>query len=201
VRPVAFVDAKGSPPMHASFEDRPGAQDTVFAALSDDVFELHVDAWTRELCEAGAADADVLYLNHLTPINEAAAREFAQIPVIGHIHGPELLMLERMASDPSPGWAYAEEWRGRICEWAEQCARLVVGTERGAKRAARLLDVDLERFAIIPNGFDRSFVPREIDRRALWRRHLVSESQGWRARRVSRRLAGSRAASRFPQRM
>ncbi len=42
-------------------------------------------------------DADLLYLNHLTPMNEAAAREFADVPVIGHIHGPELLMLERIA--------------------------------------------------------------------------------------------------------
>ena len=66
--------------MHASFEDRPGAQDTVFACLDDERFELQVDAWARELDEAGAADADILYLNHLTPMNEAAAREFADIP-------------------------------------------------------------------------------------------------------------------------
>lgn len=179
-RPVAYANGAGSVPMHASFEDRPGAQDTVFAQLEDEVFELHVEAWARELCEAGAEDADVLYLNHLTPMNEAAAREFPETPVIGHIHGPELLMLERIADGAPESWKHADEWRERICEWADGCARLVVNTPQGGRRAARLLGLDEDRFAVIPNGFDRSFEPREVDRKALWRRHLVDEPQGWR---------------------
>ncbi len=178
-RPTAFRSADW-PPMHASFEDRPGAQDTVFACLDDERFELQVDAWARELDEAGAAGADVLYLNHLTPMNEAAAREFADIPVIGHIHGPELLMLERIAEGAPESWRYAEEWRKRICRWAEGCDRLVANTPQGAHRAATLLDLDDDRFAVIPNGFDPAFKPREIDRRALWRKHLVEQPQGWR---------------------
>ena len=36
--------------------------------------EEHVAAWCVMLEAAGAADADVLHLHHLTPINEAAAR-------------------------------------------------------------------------------------------------------------------------------
>lgn len=178
-RPTAF-ESTDSPPMHASFEDRPGAQDTVFAQLGDEVFELHVEAWARELREAGAEDADVLYLNHLTPVNEAAAREFPDVRVISHIHGPELLMLERIAEGVPASWRYAEEWRQRICGWAEASERLVVNTPQGGKRAARLLGLDEDRFAVIPNGFDPSFEPLEIVRRALWRRHLVEEPQGWR---------------------
>ena len=77
--------------------------------------------------------ADVLYLNHLTPMNEAAAREFADIPVIGHIHGPELLMLERIAEGAPESWRYAEEWRKRICRWAAGCDRLVANTPQGAR--------------------------------------------------------------------
>ena len=179
-RPVAYSNGTGSTPMHASFEDRPGAQDTVFAQLDDEVFELHVEAWARELREAGVEDADVLYLNHLTPVNEAAAREFPDVPVISHIHGPELLMLERIVEGAPASWEHAEEWRRRICGWAEASKRLVVNTPQGGKRAARLLGLDEDRFAVIPNGFDPSFKPREVDRRALWRKHLVEEPQGWR---------------------
>lgn len=179
-RPTAFKNDSGSPPMHASFEDRPGAQDTVFAQLDDYLFELHVEAWARELREAGAEDADVLYLNHLTPVNEAAAREFPDVPVISHIHGPELLMLDRIAEGAPASWTHAEEWRKRICRWASECEQLVVNTPQGGRRAAKLLGLDEERFAVIPNGFDPPFKPREVDRRALWRKHLVEQPQGWR---------------------
>ena len=67
-----------------------------------------------------------------------------------------------------------------LCEWAAGCSRIVVNSPEGRKRAARLLDLDPERFILIPNGFDASFAPRRIDRRATWRRCLVEEPQGWR---------------------
>ena len=54
-------------------------------------------AWARALERAGAADADVLHLHHLTPLNEAAARVAPDVPVVGHLHGTELLMLEAIA--------------------------------------------------------------------------------------------------------
>ncbi len=58
----------------------------------------------RASCEeAGAAEADVLHLHHLTPIHEAASRVAPHVPVIGHLHGTELLMLEEIADGPPPG--------------------------------------------------------------------------------------------------
>src|SRR5947208_3603487 len=84
------------PPLHPSFEDRPGAPDRVFAALGDDVYERLVETWERELGAAGAAGADVLHLHHLTPMNEAAARAFPDVPVVGHLHGTEVLMLREI---------------------------------------------------------------------------------------------------------
>ena len=60
------------PPLHPSYEDRPGAPDRVFALLDDDDAEHQVAAWARALQSAGAADADVLHLHHLTPLYEAA---------------------------------------------------------------------------------------------------------------------------------
>ena len=178
--PLRHDAGPGCAPIHASYEDRPGAEDPVFASLDDEAFELQVAAWQRALAGAGAARAEMLYLHHLTPINEAAARVCPDLPVLGHIHGSELLMLERMAAEPRPDWPYAGRWLDRLCRWAATCARIVVNSPEGRRRAARLLDLDPERFILIPNGFDPSFAPRPSDRRALWARHLVDFPQGWR---------------------
>jgi glycosyltransferase involved in cell wall biosynthesis len=178
--PLLHDGGPGCAPIHASYEDRPGAEDPVLARLDDEEFELQVGAWMRALDSAGAAEVEMLYLHHLTPINEAAARAYPDLPVLGHIHGSELLMLERIAADPHPGWPHAERWVERLCEWAAACARIVVNSPEGRKRAARLLDLDPERFILVPNGFDPSFAPRRIDRSAMWRRRLVEEPQGWR---------------------
>jgi glycosyltransferase involved in cell wall biosynthesis len=178
--PIRFQGPAGTAPMHGSYEDRAGAEDPVLAALDDEAYELQVLAWTRELRRADADNVDLLYLHHLTPLNEAAARAFPEIPVIGHVHGTELLMLEQIAFDPPAAWTHAERWAVRICDWAADCERIVVSSPEARKRAAAVLDLDPDRFVCIPNGFDPSFLPYEIDRRAHWRRHLVERPQGWR---------------------
>jgi glycosyltransferase involved in cell wall biosynthesis len=178
--PVRFPGAAGAVPMHASYEDRPGAEDPVLASLDDDAYENQVEAWIRALERAGAAEADLLYLHHLTPLNEAAARAFPELPVVGHVHGTELLMLERIAAGPPPGWSHAGAWAARIREWADACERIVVANPEGLERAAAALELEGERFTCAPNGFDPGFAPRAIDRRAHWRRHLVERPQGWR---------------------
>src|SRR4051812_2055415 len=106
IHPVSFDQAlasadpldppPGAAPMQPSYEDRPGAADAVFATLDDDAYERQVAAWARALAGAGAADADALHLHHLTPIHEAALRVAPHVPVIGHLHGTELLMLEEI---------------------------------------------------------------------------------------------------------
>src|SRR4051812_12802901 len=95
VRPGDF-DA-GDAPLPPSFEDRPGADDVVFAAVDDARFEAHVAAWSHAFEDAGAAEHDVLHLHHLTPLHEAAARVAPHVPVVTHLHGTELLMLEAIA--------------------------------------------------------------------------------------------------------
>ena len=100
--PLLHDAGPGCAPIHASYEDRPGAEDPILASLDDEEFELQVGAWARALAGAGAAEAEMLYLHHLTPINEAAARAYPNLPVLGHIHGSELLMLERIAAEPLP---------------------------------------------------------------------------------------------------
>jgi glycosyltransferase involved in cell wall biosynthesis len=167
------------PPMHPSFEDRPRQPDRVFASLDDATFEHHVGAWARALQSVGAAHADVLHLHHLTPINEAAARVAPEVPIVGHLHGTELLMLEAIDADPAR-WAHGPEWADRMRRWAAACQRLVLLTDSQAARAERLLGTDPDRFVRISNGFDPElFVPRHVDHRAHWTRHLVDEPHGW----------------------
>jgi glycosyltransferase involved in cell wall biosynthesis len=179
VHPVDF--SRGDAPMHPSYEDRPDAPDRVFAALDDDAYEAHVAAWARALDEAGAPDADVLHLHHLTPIHEAAARVAPAVPVVGHLHGTELLMLERIADGPPPSWRHAAAWERRMRRWAHRCERMLVLSRSQVERARRLLEVDPSRCVVAPNGFDPSrFGPRAVDRHAFWQRALVEQPHGWR---------------------
>ena len=167
------------PPMHPSYEDRPRAPDRVFASLDDDEYERQVVAWCRALQSAGAAQADVLHLHHLTPIHEAAARVAPAVPVVGHLHGTELLMLE--AIEAAPGrWPHAAAWAARLRAWAAACERVIVLSETAVLRAGDLLGLEPERCVLVPNGFDpEAFHPRDVDHAAHWRRHLVDEPRGW----------------------
>src|SRR3954454_13852490 len=167
------------PPFHSSYEDRADAPDAVFARLGDAAFEHQVAAWARALETAGAADADVLHLHHLTPINEAAARVAPRVPVVAHLHGTELLMLE--AIEAGAPWPHGAAWAERMRAWAGRWRRLIVLSGTQVDRAEQLLGIDPERCEQVSNGFDPElFRPRPVDKAAHWRRHLVDAPQGWR---------------------
>jgi glycosyltransferase involved in cell wall biosynthesis len=186
VRPLDMTGALASqdpmradPPMHPSYEDRPGAPDRVFASLDDEACERQVVAWCRALQSVGAARADVLHLHHLTPLHEAAARVAPGVPVVGHLHGTELLMLEAIAASPGH-WAHAAAWAERMRGWAAGCERVIVLSETQVARAEELLGLDPDRCVLVPNGYDPvAFAPRHLDHAAHWRRHLVDEPRGW----------------------
>jgi glycosyltransferase involved in cell wall biosynthesis len=186
VRPQDFSRAleapdpmRADPPMHPSYEDRPGAPDRVFASLDDADYERQVTAWCRALQSVDAANADILHLHHLTPIHEAARRVAPGVPIVGHLHGTELLMLEEIEADPRR-WAYAEAWAARLRAWAGACERVIVQSQTLVARAGALLGLDAGRFVLVPNGFDpKTFKPHTVDHRALWRRALVDEPRGW----------------------
>src|SRR5947209_8191298 len=187
VRPVDYTAAldavdplRADPPMHPSYEDRPDAPDRVFARVDDEIYEHLVATWMRALSDAGAAQADILHLNHLTPLNEAAARIAPHVPVVGHIHGTELLMLEAIAQGAPMGWAYAEAWAERMRQWASACQRLVVLSETQVERLTNLMAINTERCVVIANGFDPIIFDRhEVDRIAFWRQLLVEHPLGW----------------------
>ena len=81
-------------PLHPSFEDRVGAPDRLFASLDDREAERQVDAWQRLFAEGGAAEAAIAHLHHLTPQHDALARIAPNLPVVAHLHGTELKMLD-----------------------------------------------------------------------------------------------------------
>lgn len=197
---VDFTPALGTPdpmdpgaglaPMHPSFEDRPGAPDRVFAALDDEALETQVRAWSRALRATEAGGADVLHLHHLTPIDAAAARVAPQTPVVSHLHGTELMMLEAIDAGGT-GWPHAEAWAERMREWAARSTRLVVATPGGRARAQDVLDVDAERIDVVPNGVDPDrFAPADVgratpagraptaDRAPTWQRTLLDAPRG-----------------------
>jgi glycosyltransferase involved in cell wall biosynthesis len=169
---------RADPPMHPSFEDRPDAADRVFGRVDDETYEHLVAAWERALDEARAGAADLLHLNHLTPMHEAALRSFPNVPRIGHLHGTELLMLGEIANGAD--WPYAASWAERLRKWAHASARLFVLSDDAKQRVPDLLDVEPDRVVTAPNGFDpQLFDRRPIERMELWREWLVREPRGW----------------------
>ena len=83
-------------PMHPSYEDRPDVPDRVFAAVAPELGAQLASAWERLLAAAAERPPDVLHLHHLTPIHEAAARVLPGIPLVTHLHGTELKMIDRI---------------------------------------------------------------------------------------------------------
>jgi D-inositol-3-phosphate glycosyltransferase len=81
-------------PMHPSYEDREDAPDVVLAAVDPALAGHLASAWEAPLAAAGADRADVLHLHHLTPQHDAAARRWPHVPVVAHLHGTEIKLME-----------------------------------------------------------------------------------------------------------
>ena len=110
------------------------------------------------------------------------------MPVVGHLHGTELLMLE--AIEAGAPWPHGAAWAERMRAWAARCRRLILLSDTQIERAERLLGSDPARCTTVSNGFDPElFHPRAVDRAAHWRRHLVDDPRG------GGRPAGPRAAA------
>jgi hypothetical protein len=191
---LEFAEPLAAPvPFPPSYEDRPDAPDRVLAAVDDAAYERLVAAWIDLLARAGANAADVLHLHHLTPANEAAARSFPSLPVLGQLHGTELALLRMIEAGAPRAWRYAQDWDQRLRAWARRSALLVVPPGAEAD-AALLLGVERARLRGLPSGVERErFARRPLagkERRAFWRRWLVEQPRGWprsRSRRVDSR--------------
>jgi glycosyltransferase involved in cell wall biosynthesis len=81
-------------PMHPSYEDRVDAPDALFASVAPELAEHLSSVWEAPFAVAGAGDADVAHLHHLTPQLDAVTRRWPRLPVLAHLHGTELKFLE-----------------------------------------------------------------------------------------------------------
>lgn len=98
---VAAFEAGGSAvaapiPMHPSFEDREGAPDVVLSAVDPSLERHLVAVWEQPLARAGADGADVFHLHHLTPQHDAARARWPDVPLVAHLHGTEIKLLQAM---------------------------------------------------------------------------------------------------------
>ena len=173
-------------PMHPSYEEREGAPDRSFTRVSPDQGERIVAAWVRLI--AGSADlqrARIFHLHHLTPIHEAAATVMPAVPIVTHLHGTELKMLDAIArGEPGTGQGpHARWWAERMGEAARAADATIVISPHQQDEAIRLLELDPGTVHLLPDGVDvERFAVRRSDdeeRRARWLDWLVRDPQGW----------------------
>jgi glycosyltransferase involved in cell wall biosynthesis len=201
--PVDFTDAldawqRGEDPLdqpvplHASYEDKLGAPDRIFAAVSPEMATRQVGSWRRALLGLGAFDPQVLHLHHLTPLHDAAESVWPDVPVVTHLHGTELLMLEQIERyghakgsriELPVSWSYAEYWAERLRAIAQRSTHILAASTDHAARAVRTLGVAEDRLTVVPNGVDTEHFRRANltarERVALLRQWLVDDPRGW----------------------
>jgi D-inositol-3-phosphate glycosyltransferase len=212
-------------PLHPSFEDREGAPDRVFAAVSPELGDHLVAAWAAFIDESldGVEGVRIAHLHHLSPLQEAFSRARPGLPFVTHLHGTDLKMIDRidrltavagelgtdlagMADRAEAGdlpsfdslsgddrdlagevrwaqWRHGAHWSARLRASAQRCDRFIVISPHDRDEAQRLLGVEGDRVAWIPNGVDTDLFDRidlsADDRRERWRRWLVEDPQGW----------------------
>ena len=173
-------------PMHPSYEERGGVPDRSFPRVSPEQGARMVAAWSQLI--AGSASlrcARILHLHHLTPIHEAAAAVMPDVPIVTHLHGTELKMLDAIAREqPGVGQGpHARWWADRMGQAARGADATIVISPHQRSEAIRLLELDPALVHLVPDGVDaeRFAVRRSGDeeRRAHWIDWLVRDPQGW----------------------
>jgi glycosyltransferase involved in cell wall biosynthesis len=173
-------------PMHPSYEDREGVPDRSFSRVSPDQGERMVAAWARLI--AGSAElrrARIFHLHHLTPLQEAAAQAIGGVPIVTHLHGTELKMLDAIAREqPGVGQGpHARWWAARMGEAARRADATIAISPHQRSEAVRLLGLDPATVHLLPDGVDvERFAVRRLsadERRERWLDWLVRDPQGW----------------------
>jgi D-inositol-3-phosphate glycosyltransferase len=81
-------------PMHPSYEDRANVPDRIFTAVAPEIGRSIESFWEEWLRGQLQEEPDLFHLHHLTPLQPAVRANWPGVPLIGHIHGTELKMLD-----------------------------------------------------------------------------------------------------------
>jgi glycosyltransferase involved in cell wall biosynthesis len=81
-------------PMQPSYEDRVDTPDVVLSSVAPGRADHLSSIWEAPFAAADVERADVLHLHHLTPQHDAVARRWPSVPVLAHLHGTELRLIE-----------------------------------------------------------------------------------------------------------
>jgi glycosyltransferase involved in cell wall biosynthesis len=173
-------------PMHPSYEPRSGVPDRAFPWVSPLQGERMAAAWARLIAGSDAmSTARLLHLHHLTPIHDAVVAALPGVPVVTHLHGTELRMLDSIARQEAPlaEGPHARWWERHLRAAAQRAVATIAISPYEQERAVRLLDLDPDTVHCLPNGVDvdrfTPYRPSDEVRRALWLRWLVYDAQGW----------------------
>jgi glycosyltransferase involved in cell wall biosynthesis len=171
-------------PMQPSYERREGVPDRSFTLVSPAQGEQIVAAWSRLIAGSPELErARVLHLHHLTPIHEAAKTMLPRVPIVTHLHGTELKMLQAIADPEVELGPHADWWAARMGKWARGADATIVISPFQQGESVRLLGLDPETVHWLPDGVDvTSFTTRRAsadERRRHWLEWLVREPQGW----------------------
>ena len=171
---------RADPPMHGSFEDRPGVPDIFLAKLSPELAELQVSAWRRTFSLV-EEEPEIAHLHHLTPMHPAAFDIWRGAKVVTHLHGTELKMIEIIRQ--REGLRFGQWWIDQMRTSASRSSLLITISPHDRDLALNLLSVEASKIVTIPNGVDVDiFRPRnqsDDERMSHWKRWLVTEPQGW----------------------
>jgi glycosyltransferase involved in cell wall biosynthesis len=173
-------------PMHPSYEARADVPDRAFPWVSPAQSERMASAWARLIGGSRALSrARLLHLHHVTPLHDAAARALPGVPVVTHLHGTELKMLDAIARarpDMSEG-PHARWWASHMQRAARRAVATITISPYDRGEAVRLLGLDPATVHWIANGVDverfAGHRPSGEERRSHWLRWLVHDPQGW----------------------
>lgn len=162
-------------PMHPSYEDRAGAPDAVLASVAPELVDHLSAAWDEPLRAAGADRAVLFHLHHLTPQLDAADRHWPEVPLVVHLHGTELKLIDAI-----------EERAALAATFGETLATMPAAS--AATLAPRGLDedqVDLLRTTRWDRWCHGEFWSAHLKRQAQTADHLITVSPGNRDHAIS----------------
>lgn len=169
-------------PVHPSYEDKGGVPDRSFGRV-DPAATRHLEAyWASRFREFGFDAAEVIHLNHLTPMQAAAAEAAPGTPVVATMHGTEIKFWQSLLAGGADGThplEHAGFWRAAMARYAGLCDRIVAISSSDVATLTEELGVDPARVRHIPHGVDTvRFHPADLspaEDEALWTRLLVDD--------------------------